>query len=110
MDEALIAYDRAWNETPKDERNAVCQRLADEYMAAHPELAAQFAGFTIPELVTLVGIARANGDEERRILLDIVINAGFEYQQIGGVRNSAGGARRDNPAINVDGDRRQIGA
>ncbi len=103
MDAELEAYDQAWKTST--ERNAVCQAMADQYVAAHPELAAKYGSLTIPQLVTLVDSARAAGDEEERIRLDIWINAAFEYQQIGGVIDTSG-TRRGPDAINADGTRR----
>jgi hypothetical protein len=90
MDAELAAYDQAWNESPKEERNEICQRLADAYVLAHPELAARYDGLTIPELVALVTVAREQGNEERRIELDIWINYRFEFQQIGGAGDTNG--------------------
>ena len=108
MNAELEAYDRAWNETPKDARNAVCQALADEYVAAHPELAAKYGALSIPELVSLVDLARQMSDVEKRIELDVWIMAAFEFQRIGGYMDNT---ERRHPvsAINADGDRRQAG-
>lgn len=108
MDPELQAYDEAWNTTPKEERNALCQDLADQYVAAHPELAAKYRGFTIPQLVALLEAARESGDDEERIRLDIYINAAFEYQNIGGVDGILGDPR-DLASVNADGDRRAAG-
>lgn len=102
MDAELQAYDLAWRETPKEDRNAVCQALADAYVLAHPELVAQFAALTLPECVTLVDLAREKGDEERRILLDVWIMAGFEFQEIGGTF-ATDGEHRPLPVIPVGG-------
>ena len=110
MDAELQAYDDAWKNTPKDERNALCQRLADEYVTAHPDLQARYGALTIPECVALIDLAREAGNEERRIEIDIWINARFEYQQIGGAFSTDGVLRETLPAINADGDRREIGA
>lgn len=107
MDPDLLAYDDAWRTTPKDERNEVCQKLADAYVLAHPELQVRYGGLTIPECVALLEVAREKGDEERRIELDVWINAAFEYQQIGG-SISTDGTHRPLPFINGDGDRRAI--
>lgn len=110
MDAALQAYDDAWKNTPRNERNALCQRLADEYVVAHPELRERYGALTIPELVALIDLARESGNEERRIEIDIWINARFEYQQIGGAFSTDGVLREALPAINADGDHREIGS
>lgn len=104
MDSELEAYDTAWKTTDPASRNAVCQDLADAYVAAHPELQAKYGSLTIPELVALVDIARDAGNEEQRIRLDIWINAAFEFQTIGGVLDNSGQGRPR--PINVDGNRR----
>ncbi len=103
MDAEIEAYKTAWQTST--ERNAVCQAMADQYVASHPELAAQYGALTIPQLVTLVDSAREAGDEEEVWRLEIWINAAFEYQQIGGVIDTSG-TRREVDPINVDGDRR----
>ncbi len=108
MDPDLQAYDDAWRNTPRDERNAVCQQLADAYVSAHPDLALRYGGLTIPECVALLTVARDAGDEARRIELDIWINAAFEYQRIGGAISTDGTARPQ-AYVNVDGDRRAGG-
>lgn len=108
MDADLKAYDEAWNNTPKEERNALCERLADEYVAKHPELAQKYGALTIPDLVALVDRARENGDDARRIELDIWINHRYEYQNIGGIDGIYGNPR-DLQAVNVAGDRRTAG-
>lgn len=107
MDAELEAYDRAWRETPKEggERNALCQRLADEYVARHPEVQLRYIGLTIPECVAILELAREAGDEAKRIEVDIWINAAFEYQQIGGSL-STDGTHRPLPEIDADGLRR----
>lgn len=107
MDLDLHAYDDTWRITPKSLRNDVCQALADAYVAAHPELRTRYGGRTVPELVALLEVARESGDEERRIEIDIWINAAFEYQQIGG-SISTDGIHRPLPFVNADGDRRAI--
>lgn len=109
MDAELEAYDHAWKTLPKDERNAVCQQMADDYVAAHPELVAKYGHLTIPQLVSMVSLAREAGDEASRIEIDIWINAAFEYQSIGGQMDMSGRRRLEVPAINADGDRRQGG-
>jgi len=107
MDPELQAYDEAWRNTDKATRNAVCQGLADAYVQSHPELKASYGGRTIPELVALLEIAREEGDEERRIQIDIWINAAFEYQTIGGEVDTSGILRGEGlPSINVEGSPR----
>ena len=107
MDPELLAYDVAWRTTDKATRNDVCQNLADAYVAAHPDLQMRYGGLTIPECVALLEVARDEGDEERRIELDVWINAAFEYQTIGG-SISTDGVHRPLPFVNAEGDRRAI--
>lgn len=107
MDPDLQAYDDAWRNTDKSFRNDVCQRLADAYVVAHPELQVRYGGLTIPECVALLEVAREDRNEERRLELDVWINAAFQYQLIGG-SISTDGVHRPLPFVNVDGDRRAI--
>lgn len=108
MDAALTAYDNAWRENAGGNRNETCQALADAYVLAHPELERAYGALTIPELVALVDLARAAGNEEKRILLDIWIMAGFEFQRIGGI-GSYNPDEVPEAAIVPDGIRREIG-
>lgn len=105
MDAELQAYDEAWRNTPREARNQVCQAMADDYVAAHPELQLRYIGLTIPECVALLDVAREAGDEAKRIELDIWINAAFEYQQIGG-SIATDGEHRPLPEIDAAGKRR----
>jgi len=86
MDKALEAFDKAWQDSNATKDRKKPLSLAQAYVKAHPELAQRYQAMTLEEIVPLVSKARQDGDEERRLELDIWLLATYEPQQIGGSR------------------------
>lgn len=72
---------KAWeNRETRDTARAI----ADEYIAAHPEMADRFGGLDLKQLVDEVSFYRSVGREKDRILADMWLLSNYEPQRIGG--------------------------
>jgi len=93
VSEELAAFEAAWIASNETKDRTEARALADAYVAAHPDLEARYGGFAIPDLVALLDAARARGDEERRVEIDLWLLHAFEPQHIG-ARRVTDGTRR----------------
>lgn len=94
MNEELTAFKETWEASDATKDRTEARSLADAYVAAHPDLEARYGGFGIPDLVALIDAARARGDEERRVEIDLWLLHAFEPQRIGGRRDTSGTRRQ----------------
>lgn len=80
-DPDLDEFNEKWaNRATRSEAKEIAQR----YIQKDLELQSLCVPLSLEELVTLVDIARARGDDEQRIKLDMWLLANFEPQRIVG--------------------------
>lgn len=81
-------FDQEWQSGDRDR----AREMAREYVQAHASMLGPMLTATIEELVAMVTICRRNGDEENRIIADMVLQVVHGPQDITGTANIGGAA------------------
>lgn len=85
MNETLVAIQEAWDKELDGGRDeAQARTLADQFVAANPELFTGMAEMTVAELVHSVDVFRENGMLEEQWRVEAWLLHHYEPQNIGG--------------------------
>ena len=87
-DSELIAFDREWRDGDRER----ARQIAADYVAANRARFDAIADKNIEELVGLVGIARSEGREDARVLIDMWLLVAHAPQRIEGSAHVGGAA------------------
>lgn len=87
MKKALEAFELEWR---TGDREKAKQMAIDVVNANRAAFEKEFAGLDIPQLVTLLDIARLRGDAFQRNKIDAWLLTEFKPQKIGGTANING--------------------
>lgn len=87
MDAGLEAIKDAWDKNTGDGRDEGARKLADTYIAEHPEKFVGFKDLSIEQLVQAVDVFRAANMEQQQWEVEAYLLSRFEPQNIGGAYN-----------------------